>query len=146
MEDDDLVLWESNAIVRYLCARHRDAGKLYPEDLPARFDAERWMDWQQTTLNPPGRGLHPVDPHTGRAAQQRADSASVAATEPLLDLLDAHLARSALHGGRALHHGRHSHRLRNPPLVGLPTLADIEAAAQVVYRDFAATPQYRWAC
>lgn len=27
----------------------------------------------------------------------------------------------------------------------LPTLTDIEAAAQVVYRDFAATPQYRWA-
>ena len=26
----------------------------------------------------------------------------------------------------------------------LPTLADMEAAAQVVYRDFAATPQYRW--
>ncbi len=27
----------------------------------------------------------------------------------------------------------------------LPTLSDIEAAAQVVYREFAATPQYRWA-
>jgi threonine dehydratase len=27
----------------------------------------------------------------------------------------------------------------------LPTLRDIEAAAQVVYRDFAPTPQYRWA-
>ncbi len=27
----------------------------------------------------------------------------------------------------------------------LPTLADIEAAAQVVYREFQATPQYRWA-
>ena len=27
----------------------------------------------------------------------------------------------------------------------LPTLADIEAAAAVVYRDFAPTPQYRWA-
>ena len=26
----------------------------------------------------------------------------------------------------------------------LPTLADIEAAAEVVYRDFAPTPQYRW--
>ena len=26
----------------------------------------------------------------------------------------------------------------------LPTLADIEAAAQVVYRDFPPTPQYRW--
>ena len=29
--------------------------------------------------------------------------------------------------------------------MSLPSLADIEAAAQVVYRDFAATPQYRWA-
>ncbi len=29
-------------------------------------------------------------------------------------------------------------------LSNLPTLADIEAAAQVVYPDFAATPQYRW--
>jgi len=27
----------------------------------------------------------------------------------------------------------------------LPTLSDIEAAALVVYREFAATPQYRWA-
>lgn len=27
----------------------------------------------------------------------------------------------------------------------LPTLADIEAAARVVYREFPATPQYRWA-
>jgi threonine dehydratase len=26
-----------------------------------------------------------------------------------------------------------------------PTLRDIEAAALVVYREFAATPQYRWA-
>jgi threonine dehydratase len=29
--------------------------------------------------------------------------------------------------------------------IALPTLADIEAAAQVVYREFQATPQYRWA-
>ena len=29
--------------------------------------------------------------------------------------------------------------------VGLPSLQQIEAAAQVVYRDFQATPQYRWA-
>ncbi len=29
--------------------------------------------------------------------------------------------------------------------MNLPTLADIEAAAQVVYREFAPTPQYRWA-
>src|SRR5574337_1295077 len=28
--------------------------------------------------------------------------------------------------------------------VTLPTLSDIEAAAELVYREFAATPQYRW--
>src|SRR5436190_18137562 len=59
IEDDDdtgqrFQLWESNVIVRYLCARHA-SGRLYPESLRARFDAERWMDWQQTTLNPAGR-------------------------------------------------------------------------------------------
>lgn len=30
------------------------------------------------------------------------------------------------------------------PTPPLPTLAEIEAASQVVYRDFAPTPQYRW--
>src|SRR6218665_119181 len=49
LEDGDFRLWESNAIVRYLCARE---GRLYPQDLRQRFDTERWMDWQQTTLNP----------------------------------------------------------------------------------------------
>ena len=32
-----------------------------------------------------------------------------------------------------------------PPVIELPTLAEIEAAAQVVYREFPPTPQYRWA-
>ncbi|OYY53960.1 MAG: glutathione S-transferase, partial [Polaromonas sp. 35-63-240] len=51
IEDDDYALWESNVIVRYLCGRH-SFGPMYPADLRERFDAERWMDWQQTTLNP----------------------------------------------------------------------------------------------
>ena len=49
--DDGFVLWESNAIVRYLCARH-GMGTLYPPELQRRADMERWMDWQQTTLRP----------------------------------------------------------------------------------------------
>ncbi len=31
------------------------------------------------------------------------------------------------------------------PASSLPTLADIEAAAQLIYQDFPATPQYHWA-
>jgi glutathione S-transferase len=95
-------LWESNVIVRYLCARHA-SGRFYPESLSARFDAERWMDWQQTTLNPAGREAFvqwvrtPAERRDGEAAER-----SVRATEPLLDLLDAHLATRAYMAGDGL--------------------------------------------
>jgi glutathione S-transferase len=92
IEDDGFVLWESNVIVRYLCAKH-SARRLYPQGREALFDAERWMDWQQTTLNPAGREafiqLIRVAPEK---RSQAAIEASVAATEPLLAMLDAHLA------------------------------------------------------
>jgi glutathione S-transferase len=44
IDDDGFTLWESHSIVRYLCAKH-SAGRLWPTDLRARADAERWMDW-----------------------------------------------------------------------------------------------------
>jgi glutathione S-transferase len=44
IDDDGFTLWESHSIVRYLCAKH-SAGTLWPADLRARADAERWMDW-----------------------------------------------------------------------------------------------------
>lgn len=56
IEDDGFVLWESNAIVRYLAAKH-SAGKLWPNGLHMRADAERWMDWENTTLWPALRPL-----------------------------------------------------------------------------------------
>jgi glutathione S-transferase len=99
LEDGDFTLWESNVIVRYLCARH-GAGNLYPHDLRVRFDAERWMDWQQTTLNPAGREAFVQLFRTpAERRSQAAIDASVAATEPLLALLDAHLARQPFMAG-----------------------------------------------
>jgi glutathione S-transferase len=92
-------LWESNAIVRYLAASYAPEA-LYPEPLPQRFDAERWMDWQQTTLNPAGRDafvqLIRTAPERRSAA---AIAASIAATEPLHALLDDHLSRRAFMAG-----------------------------------------------
>jgi glutathione S-transferase len=86
------VLWESNVIVRYLCAKHAP-GTLYPEPLDARFDAERWMDWQQTTLNPVSAGAFKQWIRTPAAERDAAAiERSVTATEPLFALLDAHLA------------------------------------------------------
>jgi glutathione S-transferase len=99
IEDDQVQLWESNVIVRYLCARHAP-GTLYPLALPARFDAERWMDWQQTALNPAGRDAFFQWIRTPPELRDPAAIAkSVAATAPLLAVLDHHLAGRAFVAG-----------------------------------------------
>lgn len=47
--DGDFVLWEANAIVRYLVARC-DGGRFYPDDARVRADIDRWMDYQLSTI------------------------------------------------------------------------------------------------
>jgi glutathione S-transferase len=42
--DDGTVLRESNAILRYLAAKH-GADRLYPTDLVKRHRIEQWLDW-----------------------------------------------------------------------------------------------------
>lgn len=99
LQDGDLVLWESNVIVRYLCAKY-GSESLYPQELAQRFDAERWMDWQQTTLNRAGGAAFlqlirtPEDKRDHGAIAQ-----SVAAMAPLLEQLNAHLADRAYLAG-----------------------------------------------
>jgi glutathione S-transferase len=56
IEDGGFVLWESNSIVRYVCSRYAP-GRLWPTDPQARAAAERWMDWQLTTLLDPLNAL-----------------------------------------------------------------------------------------
>ncbi|AIY39245.1 putative glutathione S-transferase-like protein [Collimonas arenae] len=48
--DGDFVLWESNAIIRYLAAAYGD-GRLLPVAPRERARIEQWMDWQATELN-----------------------------------------------------------------------------------------------
>ena len=52
IEEDGFILWESNSCVRYIAARF-GAGSLWPTDPRVRADAERWMEWQLTTLSEP---------------------------------------------------------------------------------------------
>lgn len=56
IEDDGAVIWESNAIVRYLAARYGE-GQLWDKDPGKRGAADQWMDWMQTTLAPDFYGL-----------------------------------------------------------------------------------------
>ena len=51
IDEDGFVLWESNAIVRYLAAKH-STGTLWPADARVRADADRWMDWASIMFLP----------------------------------------------------------------------------------------------
>ena len=101
LTDGDFSIWESNVIVRYLCKR--EGSSLYPTDLRTQFEAERWMDWQQTTLN---RAGGPAFLQWIRTPAEQRDpqtiAQSVAVTEPLFQLLDDHLARQTFVAGNTL--------------------------------------------
>jgi len=75
IEDDGFVLWESNAIVRYLSAKH-GAGTLWPNDLRQRADADRWMDWTTSTVAP---ALTPVFWGLIRTPPEKRNMASIEA-------------------------------------------------------------------
>ena len=100
IEDDGFVLWESHTIVRYLCAKH-GAGKLWPTDLQARADAERWMDWAftfQAAMRNVFWGLIRTPPEKRDPAaieESRQKSAALAA------ILDRALERRPYVGGQA---------------------------------------------
>jgi glutathione S-transferase len=94
IEDDGLVLWESNVIVRYLAAKHAP-GTLMPTDPAGRAKAEMWMDWQQSTIMP--GALTPLFLGLIRTPPEKRDADALRkaaeATEHSLRKLDAHLAK-----------------------------------------------------
>ena len=92
IEDDGFVLWESNAIVRYLAAKHA-MGSLCPDDPRKRADADRWMDWQTTTLQP---AMGQAFLHLVRLPPEKRDPSAVPASrersEACVAILEAALA------------------------------------------------------
>jgi glutathione S-transferase len=93
IDDDGFILWESNAVVRYLAAKH-GAGTWYPADLQMRASAERWMDWCTSTMSPVMTPLFwglirtPAEKRDPRALGEHAKN-----MEALAVILDAQLAR-----------------------------------------------------
>ena len=107
LDDSGLVLWESQAIVRYLAAKYGAEGEaaggkesLWPKDPGTRALADRWMDWSQSGLQPAF-----MDLFWGyyRTPPQDRDAAFVeraaAACAHYYQILDAHLARHDFVGG-----------------------------------------------
>jgi glutathione S-transferase len=51
IDDNGTIVWESHAILRYLAARYGRA-QFWSDDPAKRSQADRWMDWSQTALQP----------------------------------------------------------------------------------------------
>jgi len=102
LRDGDVVLWESNVIVRYLAAKF-GAGGLWPTDVGVRGVADQWMDWQQTTLHADMStifwGLVRTPP--AERDQARIDAA-VSNLKELWARLDGHLANRRFVAGDEL--------------------------------------------
>lgn len=105
MQDGSFTLWESNTIVRYLAAKH-GLGTLCPASLETRALAERWMDWQLSTL------VGPVSIVFQNLIRRPAAERDMAAVERnvreanrALAVLDAHLASRPYVAGDAFSMG-----------------------------------------
>ena len=93
-EEDGFTLWESNVILRYLASKHADGTALWPQELQARANVDRWMDWLHTTLGPPAsvvfQGLIRTAPEQRNT---QAIEAAIVQAGRAYALLDAQLAK-----------------------------------------------------
>jgi glutathione S-transferase len=92
IDDDGFVLWESNAIVRYLAGRY-GAGTLAPAPETDYASADRWMDWATTTMAPL---MTPLFWGYIRTAPEKRDLKALEEQrlqmESVMQILDAHFA------------------------------------------------------
>ena len=125
LDDDGFVLWESNAILRYLAAT-RSGDVLWPVDPRTRADIDRWMDWQSTTATP---GMRDAFWQLIRTDPQHRDPSlvarSAAASEDAAAILDGHLATRQFVAGERFSLadivlGVHAHRWLSLPLERTP--------------------------
>ncbi|PHM74647.1 glutathione S-transferase family protein [Xenorhabdus kozodoii] len=102
LQEDDFILWESNAIVRYIAAKF-GKDSLYPADLRARASVEKWMDWVGCNLFPPIRQFlisfvrTPADQRDPKVIAQ-----SLAEIEKLLKIVDETLSNQQYLSGDKL--------------------------------------------
>lgn len=94
IEDDGIVVWESNVIVRYL-ATSRGRTDLAPNDAISRAHVEQWMDWRASDFNNSWRtafqGLVRRNP---TFADPTAIARSTRQFSEMVGIVDAQLART----------------------------------------------------
>ena len=143
--EDGFVLWESNVILRYLCAANAPGNPMWPDDVRARADIDRWMDWLQTTLGPQ---MTPVFWGLVRTAPDKRDwnaiNTAAAKLGELYGMLDARLARHDYIAGDTftladIPIGVHAHRWMSFEGITKPDLPHLRAW----YQRLLARPAYK---
>jgi glutathione S-transferase len=90
IQDGAFVLWESNAICRYLASKHPRAA-LLPTHPEARALTEQWMDWQATDLNASWRyAFYALARQSPAHTDPKLIAASVQSWNGHIRMLDAH--------------------------------------------------------
>jgi glutathione S-transferase len=90
--DGDFVLWESNAILRYLALQYGGGSPLYPDEPKQRAGIDRWLDWSLSTLAPAERPVFQTLVRTPPAERDAAKlAADFAAAGKLWKLVDTYL-------------------------------------------------------
>jgi glutathione S-transferase len=77
LQDGDLTLWESDAILRHIARKH-GRGTLWPEDEATLAQADQWATWNSTTLWPSAAPVFFGTIRTARAEQQTERLAAAA--------------------------------------------------------------------
>lgn len=133
LEDGGLALFESNAIIRYLCNAYAPQSPLYPAAPGPRAEVESWMEFQQTALNRP---MSTVFLGLVRTPPDQRDNAAIAAAISEVAghwaILDARLARMPYIAGDTLTladvvYGPHIHRWSVLDIPGRPALPALAA-------------------
>jgi glutathione S-transferase len=102
IDDEGFVLWESNAVVRYLAGKHGQGG-LAPSDPHVRAIADQWMDWQVSLFWPTIRVAFMGLVRTPEAQRDpQAIEASRAKSAEILRIVDAQLASRPFLAGETL--------------------------------------------
>lgn len=117
LQDGDVTMFESQAILRYLGARHGE--QFWPTDPIAHAPADQWMEWTKTTVAP--EVIYKIFWQLVRTPEAVRDNAalegSVTAIAKIMAIAEAQLAKHAWLAGSQM------------------TLADFSFGAQL-YRYF----------
>ena len=133
LEESGFHLFESNAILRYLCNAHAPASPLYPTAPRPRATIEAWMEFQQTALNRPMSIVFQVLIRTAPAQRDTAAiAAATAESATIWAIIDRRLAGMPYLAGEEftladIPFGVHVHRWLNLDLPTRPAAPHLAA-------------------